>query len=87
MVFFTILKFGFGSDLKDHEIMQPILQNCPILLHQTHEGHGKVLLALVLGYSNSDGWLHSETVGGEKKHISKINMRGGEADDLLDQCV
>lgn len=49
MMFFTIFKFGFGSDLKDHKVMQPILQNCSILLHQTHESHGKVLLALVLG--------------------------------------
>lgn len=46
---FKILTFVLDLDLKDHEIMQPILQDCSILLHQTHKGHGKVLLTLVLG--------------------------------------
>ncbi|TNN77724.1 hypothetical protein EYF80_012022 [Liparis tanakae] len=32
------------------KVMQPILKNRPVFLHQTHKGHGKVLFTLVLGW-------------------------------------
>lgn len=49
-VFFSVI-----CHLKDHKVVQAVLQNRPVLFHQPHESHGKVLLALVLGWWGRDG--------------------------------
>ena len=49
--------------------MEPILQNCPVILHQTHKRHGKVLLTLILSYRESES--ASETNMGMERRIVK----------------
>lgn len=47
---FFLREFSVISHLEDHKVVQAVLQNRPVLFHQPHKSHGKVLLALVLGW-------------------------------------